>query len=61
MQIIAEDNFNRDHISDVVHAINVPAHEAEAVVKDLNSRSGPHASRFYVVKPDDYIPFKWEP
>lgn len=62
MQIIAIDNLGRDHISDRVIATGLTQTTATARAAELNKlHSGPNASRFYVVKPDEYRPYVFEP
>lgn len=61
MQIVGIDNWGRDNVSDFLHAINVPETEAAALCAELNARYGDRNSTYYVVKPDDYTLFKWEP
>ena len=62
MQVIAIDNFGCDHISDRVVSTGLSARAAEEKAQSMNQlHSGPHSARYYVVKPDDYVPYVWEP
>lgn len=64
MKIIGTDIFDRDTRSDVVIAENVPEHFATKIVKFINfieTEDGDYSGYFYVAKPDDYKPYKWEP
>ena len=61
MIVIAKDNHDRDHISERVHKTGLSQEEAEYEAGIMNCNSGPHSNWYYVVKPDDYVPFKWEP
>ena len=62
MQVIAIDNFGRDHVSDRVVATNLSATDAEEKASQMNHlHGGPEAARYYVVKPDDYAPYIWQP
>ena len=62
MQVIAIDNFGRDHVSDRVVSTDLSATEAEAKASQMNQLHGePDAARYFVVKPDDYVPYVWEP
>jgi|GEM_PF-1166832 len=62
MQVIAIDNFDRDNVSDEVIATGLSQAEAEHKAATLNATcGGKFAIRYYVVKPDDYVPYRWEP
>jgi len=62
MKIIGTDNFGRDEVNETIMAENVPECYAESICNFVNEKySGVAATRFYVVQPDDYQPFVWEP
>ena len=62
MQVIAIDNFGRDNVSDRVIETGLDAGAAKTKADDMNATfGGPTASRYYVVKDDDYVPYVWEP
>ena len=62
MKIVKIDNYNRESISDVLIAENVPSSYAETIVTMLNQKfGGRYSSRFYVVKPNDYKLYKFDP
>lgn len=62
MQVIAIDNFGRETVSDRVISTGLDPAEAEAKARQLNElHGGPSAQRHYVVKPDDYQPYVFQP
>lgn len=62
MKIVKIDNFDRDHIDDVVIAENVSEYYAKVIVAHLNQKfSGDNSQDYFVVKPDDYKPRKFTP
>lgn len=61
MKIVGIDNYNRDTVSDCLHSCCLDEKEAKQRAKELNDKSGPHPSTYYVVKPDDYVLYTWEP
>lgn len=63
MKIVCTDNFNRDHVSEYAVAENITSEAYAATMADaLNARFGGENSQdYYVVKPDDYQPYKWKP
>lgn len=64
MKIIGVDNLNRDNVSDEVVAEKVTEFYAKIMVEALNKKlchNFSSSSRHYVIKPDEYVPFIWEP
>jgi hypothetical protein len=62
MKIIQVDNFDREIVSDILIAENVPEHFAELIVTYLNNTlSGPCSLDYYKRVPDDYKLYKFEP
>ena len=62
MQVIAIDNFGRDNVSDRVVSTNLSQTAAEEKALEMNTmHGGPTSARYYVVKPDNYVPYVWEP
>ena len=62
MQVIAIDNFGRDNVSDRVVSTDLSQAAAEDKAQQMNTlHGGPTSARYYVVKPDDYVPYVWEP
>jgi hypothetical protein len=62
MQVIAIDNFGREHISDRVVSAGLSEQAAKAKAQTMNElHSGPQSDRYYVVKPDDYKPYVFQP
>ena len=64
MKIIGKDNWDRDCISDTLVAENIQDNEFATVMCDsLNAKlcTGNHSPLFFVVKPDDYKPYVFEP
>jgi len=63
MKVIAKDNFDREHISECVIKENITQEEAEKICKEHNDQlcDDDYGGMFYVVKPDNYVPYKWEP
>lgn len=60
-KIIGVDNANRDEVSDIVVCDNVMEYFADHIANSLNERySADHASRFFVVRDNDYIPHTFE-
>lgn len=60
-KIIIVDNYGRDNISDRLHSEGHTEDEAIALATDFNARAGELSSSYYVVKPDDYKLYVWEP
>lgn len=61
-KVISIDNFGRETVSDVLVKDMLTDEEAKVMAKDLNEKfGGPTASRFYVVKPDSYQLYRFEP
>ncbi len=63
MKIVGVDNFNTETVSDLLVAENIQ-HKlmAECMCAALNKDySGDNAPRFYEVKPDDYVLYRYEP
>lgn len=61
MKIIGTDNFNRDNISEFILEEDLTEEEAKKKCEELNSKERVDSQTFYVVKPDDYDIYKWEP
>lgn len=62
MKIVGVDNFDRDTEDDFLVAEHVEGAGAKQVVDFLNKMlSGDTAPRHYVLKPDDYELYTWEP
>lgn len=62
MQVIAIDNFGRDNVSDRVVSTDLSHAAAEEKARQMNTLyGGPTSARYYVVRPDDYVPYVWEP
>lgn len=61
MKIIRIDNFGRECISDVLVAENVPEHYADRIVAALNYSINPNNDDYFVIKPDDYKLYTFEP
>lgn len=62
MKIVSKDNFNREHISEVLIAENVLRYYANYIVEALNKRySGDYADTFFVATPDSYKLYKFNP
>lgn len=60
-KIVIIDNFNRDSVSDRLHSEGHTEEDAKTLCEQLNAREGSHSPNYYVVKPDDYQLYKWEP
>lgn len=61
-KVVAIDNYGRDHVSDQLVAENLSDEDAQALREEHQRLYGGHnAMRYYVVKPDDYKLFVWEP
>lgn len=59
MKVVIVDNYDRDTVSDRLLAENLSEKEArEKADKFNNSHPG---SEYAVVKPDDYVLYKYEP
>ena len=61
MKIIGLDNLDRENVSESVLCENINEHYAKLIAEWINEREGANSSRFYVVKPDDYKPYIYEP
>ena len=62
MKIINVDNFDRDTVSDTLVAENVPKYYAKDIVEFLNDKySGSTSSDYFMIKPNDYKLYTWEP
>ena len=62
MKIIGMDNFNREHISDILIAENVSDYWAQRIVKHLNEKyDGEHSPHFFKTITDHEKPYKFEP
>jgi len=63
-KVICTDNFGRDYNggrSETVHGENLSHRDAVKLAKELNEKLGGHDSpNHYVVKPDNYVPYKFE-
>jgi hypothetical protein len=60
MKVVATDNFNRDHISDVLVAENIDVLSARELAEKLNATMGPNGDWFHRVVPDFHKLYKWE-
>lgn len=55
VKIIAVDNYDREHIADILIAENVQQHYAEGISDYLQSKyGGSQASRYYKAVANDY-------
>lgn len=63
MKIVCTDNFARDYISEHTVAENITSEAYAATIAEaLNAKfGGEHSQDYFVVKPDDYQPYTWEP
>ncbi len=61
MKIVRTDNFGRDHVSDVLVAENVPAEYADRIAIGLNAQTHVNSDEYFVVRPDDYKLYRFEP
>jgi len=61
MKIIATSNFDRDDYSEYVICDSVDEYWGKKIEKFLQSQMRNDSSTWPVLKPDDYIPFVWEP
>lgn len=62
MKIVGIDNFNRETVNDCLAAQNVPPLYAEVVAEALNAKfSGDHSPIYFVVRPDQYELYRFEP
>lgn len=62
VKIVQVDNFGRDNVSDRLIATEVPADLADIMVKALNKeRGGIHSPAYFVVRPEDYVLYGFEP
>ena len=59
-KIIKIDNYNREHISDVLYKENVTRIEGGKLVMVLNQHY-PNGPDFYRLVEDDYKLYEWEP
>lgn len=61
MKIIRKDNFDREYVDDLVIAENIDKIYGKVIVDFLNKKfSGPTASIFFFLAPNDYKPYKFE-
>jgi hypothetical protein len=61
-KVVCIDNFNRDTVSDTLVIDNLSQGVCELIANERNGQyGGPHSSSYFVVKPDDYQLYKWEP
>lgn len=62
MKVVGKDNFDRETVSDFLKAEGLTAEEAQAMCDELNAGPEDHdRSTWFVVKPDDYKLYVWEP
>lgn len=61
MKIIAEDNFNRETVSDLLVCENVSEYYGKQFVELLNSQGGDRSPHFYRLVSDDHKLYIWEP
>lgn len=63
MKIICTDNFNRENVDESVVAENIKSEtHAKVMAEGLNAKfSGDHSQDYFVVRPDDYKPYRFEP
>jgi len=55
MRIVDTDNFAGDYPDERFLLWEMPEEDAQAICDVLNRRAGSNASRYYVVRPDDYV------
>lgn len=63
MKVIGKDNLNRDYNggrSEEIAGENLSEQEAKALVAKLNEGANDYTPTWYVVKPDDYVPYVFE-
>lgn len=60
-KIVIIDNFGRDSVSDRLHSEGHTEEEAESLVRDLNADARDDGPDYYVVKPDDYQLYQFQP
>ncbi len=61
MKIVATSNFDRDDYSEYVICDNVNSYWGRLIEEFLQSQIREGDSVWPVLKPDDYVPFVWEP
>jgi len=61
MKIVATSNFNEDNYSEYVICDHVNNYWGKLIEKLLQNKVKEHDSAWPVLKPDDYVPFVWEP
>lgn len=63
MKIIATSNFDLESVSEYVVASGIQSKQmAITMAKALNDKfGGEDATYWYVVKEDDYVPYKYDP
>lgn len=61
MKIIVVDNYNREHVSDILVAGTVSKYFAELIVNKLNASEGEHSDTYYKAVPDDYVLYVFDP
>ena len=65
MKIVCIDNFDREHVSEVLVAENVPEHYADRIVDALNALNATNDkqahSEFFVTRADDRALYVFDP
>ena len=62
MKIIGVDDFDREHVSDVLIVENVDEYYGQVITDLLNEKwGGETANRFYKLVPDDHKLYVFEP
>jgi hypothetical protein len=61
-KVVLIDNFNRENISDKLVIDNLSHELCELIAIERNNQyGGVHSPSYFVVKPDDYQLYIWEP
>lgn len=55
MKVIDTDNFDSDYPNEKVVAQNLTQEEAERMCAERNDSASVYSSRYWMVKPDDYV------
>ena len=61
MKIIGVSNLNQDTVSDILVESDVSAFDIAAKVKDLNAKSDPMGTYYYIPAEDDHVLYEWKP
>ena len=61
MKVVGVSNFDNESVSHILVRENLTQEEAEKLADEKNAEEGELSTYFYVVKPDDYKLYRWEP